>query len=104
MTRKPPTKGDYVLATKYADGDPKDQWAVGFYDKQEGDRHYVTDEHGHQFRHNGFRRVKTITGERGKWLLEIRQYIEESGRSIWFFARRTISVPKESNTGTSGIA
>jgi len=25
--------GDYVLATKYRDGDPQDHWAVGFYDR-----------------------------------------------------------------------
>jgi len=29
-------KGDYVLATKYSDGDPKDHFAVGFFDKMRG--------------------------------------------------------------------
>ena len=80
-------RGDYVLATKYTDGDPKDQWAIGFYDRQDGDRHFVTDEHDRQFRANGFRRVKAISGERGRWMLENKSDIELSGKSVWFFAR-----------------
>ena len=27
---KPLVRGDYVLATKYADGDPRDHFCVGF--------------------------------------------------------------------------
>lgn len=62
-------KGEYVLATKYSDGDPGDHWAVGFYDKSDGGRHYVTDSAGEQLRGNGFRRVARIKPEHGAWLL-----------------------------------
>jgi len=49
---------DYVLATKYGDGDPMDPFAVGFYDgeKYEG-RHFVVDRDGKQFRAARYRTV-----------------------------------------------
>lgn len=61
--------GDYVLATKWNDGDPGDHWGVGFYDGERNGRHYVIDSAGEQIRGNGFRRVGRITPEIGKWLL-----------------------------------
>lgn len=93
-------QGDYVLATKYADGDPGDQWAVGFFDsmlpKAGGDRFMVVDGEGRQFRGNGFRRCEKITDEQGAWLLSQVDEIEASiphvgydedgnwyGQSIW---------------------
>lgn len=83
-----PAKGDYVLATKYDDGDPGDQWSVGFYDRtDERGRHYVTDADGKQFRGNGFRRVERIGPGRGAWLLERAQLIASSDRSLWDWAR-----------------
>ena len=92
-------KGDYVLATKYADGDPQDSWAVGFYDgvlpKAYCDRHLVVDADGKQFRGNGFRRVKKISAERGQWLIDHIKDIELSGRSVWGWARRSM---KEKST------
>lgn len=49
--------GDYVLATKYSDGDPGDQWCVGFYHSQleypKSPRHQVVNDEGVQFRGNG---------------------------------------------------
>jgi hypothetical protein len=67
-------KGDYVLATKYDDGDPGDQYAVGFYhsrlDGYGQPRHQVTDAYGNQFRGNGFRRCEVITDAEGRWLIE----------------------------------
>lgn len=67
-----PAIGDYVLATKYADGDPGDPWALGFYDGiRYGDRHMVKDAAGNQIRHNGFRRVARIRQDVGRWLLEV---------------------------------
>lgn len=83
--------GDYVLATKWSDGDPGDQWAVGFYTgmlpKTSGDRYLVADAEGKQFRSNGFRRVKKISADRGRWLLEHKQDIEQGGRSLWWWVR-----------------
>lgn len=57
--------GDYVLATKYSDGDLGDQWAVGVYDCERDGRHYVTDNAGKQHRRNGFRRIEVITHDEG---------------------------------------
>lgn len=92
----PPTpaaleRGDYVLGTKYPDGDPQDHWAIGFFagvtsPHYDPPRYNVVDEHGANFRGNGFRRVEKITGERGHWMLKHSQEIEASGRSIWYFA------------------
>lgn len=77
-------KGDYVLATKWHDGDPGDQWAVGFFDRVlREDRFIVVDSKGRSFRANGFRRIKKISAERGAWLLAHTQEIEMSGRSLW---------------------
>ena len=84
---KPLVKGDYVLATKWSDGDPKDNWCVGFYDRQEGNRHFVVDGNGTQFRAGGFRRAKKISKARGDWLVKNIPDIEKSGRSVWGFLR-----------------
>ena len=79
--------GDYVLATKYSDGDPQDHWSVGFFHsmlpKAGGYRFQVVDNEGNQFRGNGFRRAQTISENEGKWLLEHSREIESSGRSLW---------------------
>lgn len=81
-------RGDYVLATKYHDGDPRDHWCVGFYDRQdEQGRHYIVDGEGKHFRGNGFRRVAKISTARGAWLLTNAIGIERSGRSVWSFKR-----------------
>ena len=89
-------KGDYVLATKYSDGDPGDQWCVGFYDRLDyGDRHFIVNNDGKQFRANGFRRVQKIRDAEGHWLIEHIPDIEKTafrnrkaddhmeGHSVW---------------------
>lgn len=67
-------KGDYVLATKYSDGDPGDQYCVGWYDGSYDHfgttRHLVNDGDGKPFRANGFRRCEPITDAEGRWLIE----------------------------------
>ena len=83
--------GEYVLATKYMDGDPQDHWCVGFYagitaSHYSPPRFDVVDGDGNQFRGNGFRRIEKITPERGKWLLKHASDIENSGLSVWHFA------------------
>lgn len=87
--------GDYVLATKYQDGDPGDQYAVGFYagmlPKIGGDRYLVVDNEGKQFRANGFRRCERIVSHEGRWLIarfdQFKPFVltEEgvSGKSVW---------------------
>ena len=82
-------QGDYVLATKYHDGDPGDQWAVGFYDrplvKGSSIRHLVVDNEGKQFRRNGFRRVEKISHARGEFIVSHQADIEASWR--WYRPR-----------------
>ena len=86
------TAGDYVLATKYSDGDPQDQWSIGFFDsmlpKAGGDRFMITDLAGNQFRGNGFRRAEKIDRERGDWLLARAKEIERLGQSLWWWVEQ----------------
>ena len=83
-------EGDYVLATKWSDGDPRDQWCVGFYDREENGRHYVVDSDGKQFRLNGFRRVKKISKSRGEFILNNAKNIEANHRSLWWWNRTSM--------------
>lgn len=67
-----PTIGDYVLATKYDDGDPGDAWAIGDYaGTNVAGRHMVTDGDGEQIRASGYRKVGRVTPEYGTWLLSV---------------------------------
>lgn len=79
------TKGDYVLATKYDDGDPGDPWAIGFYSEPgppAGDRarYRVTLADGSiLYGPNGFRRVRRgLREDVGRWLLESATALERS--------------------------
>jgi hypothetical protein len=76
--QEPVALGDYVLATKWGDGDPGDPWAVGFYAGQSGDRHLVNDSTGASIRANGYRRVGRVTREVGAWLLSAAKELELS--------------------------
>lgn len=80
-------KGEYVLATKYTDGDPQDHWCVGFYSIKIDDRHYIVDNNGIKFRTNGFRRVAKISKALGKYLLSDKHKIERSNRSLWWWKK-----------------
>lgn len=85
-----PEIGDYVLATKYTDGDPQDHWCVGFYagitaPHYDPPRFDVVDNDGIRFRGNGFRKVKKISQQRGSWLLKNKEKIELSGVGLWYF-------------------
>lgn len=71
-------EGDYVLATKYEDGDPADAWGIGYYAGFHNDRHYVIDAQGKQIRMNGFRRVAAISQDYGTWLWHNRKELEAS--------------------------
>lgn len=86
-------KGDYVVATKYADGDPGDHFCIGFYDGKYEHfgmvRHRVVDSEGKQFRANGFRRVAKVGAKRGTWMVQNTAMIEaERDRfSVWHWYR-----------------
>lgn len=89
---RPLEKGDYVVACKYSDGDPQDGWCVGFLDRTEdtpmwGIRHFVVDEDGMSFRHNGWRAARRISTARGKFLLDNMKWIQHGSLSVWHFLR-----------------
>lgn len=79
-----PQCGDYILATKWSDGDPGDNWAIGFFTHAEPEgtvsrRFYVADSNGNNMRGNGFRRVsRPIRADVGRWLLSVSKHLEAS--------------------------
>jgi len=87
-----PEIGEYVLATKYSDGDPGDPWALGFYaGVTERGRHLVKDSNGDQIRAGGFRRVGRIEQEVGTWLWNNRVALESSPPgtvNLWALVKR----------------
>lgn len=97
-----PEIGDYVLATKYEDGDPGDHFAVGYLKEiidHYGQRRYiVVDNDGNRYRYNGFRRCEKITDELGRWLIKHFPEMEQTkfwyddddqmhGKSVWDWAK-----------------
>ena len=70
-----PAVGSYVLATLYSDGDPSDNWAIGFYAgpmmEYTPPHHDVVDNDGKSIRGNGFRCVRAIRKDVGAWLLNV---------------------------------
>ena len=78
-----PKKGDYVIATKYSDGDPCDHFAVGIFEGKVDGRYFVSGNDGQMFRNNGFRKVKKITPAVGALIVENIPLIERSGVSVW---------------------
>lgn len=96
--------GDYVLATKYRDGDPQDHFCVGYYAEALPpidpllSCYLVVDESGMPFRASGFRRVQRISRRRGAWLISHLPLIESAARagckrSVWGWARLPYSSP-----------
>ena len=76
--------GDYVLATKYADGDPCDHFAVGFISGMCYERYLVVDNDGNNQRASGFRRTEKITDEEGHVLVAMFPDIGDiPGPSLW---------------------
>ena len=77
-------KGDYVLATKYSDGDPRDHFAVGYFrDMTWHNRFNVVDDNGKLFRHNGFRRIEKVPKELGLTIINEMENIEKGGIGVW---------------------
>lgn len=97
-----PRVGDYVLATKFHDGDPGDPWALGFYDGPAfGHRHMVKDGNGNYIRAGGYRRVGRISQKIGKWLWDNRVLLEQAPSKInlwgmydWEFVNEQIEESK----------
>jgi hypothetical protein len=81
------TIGDYVLATKYSDGDPLDPWCVGYFRGKCGDRSLVADAAGVLFRAGGFRRAEKIDPVEGAYILGMDPRLRESIGSLWLLVR-----------------
>jgi hypothetical protein len=84
---------DYVLATKYSDGDPRDHFCVGFVKEIMNNynpaRYDVVDSGGKSFRGNGFRRVMKIKKEEGERLVALFPLIgDKPGKSVWWHLRQ----------------
>jgi hypothetical protein len=83
-----PNIGDYVLATKYSDGDPCDHFFVGFisgFTDHEPQRYMIKNGDGQNQRNNGFRRAERITATEGRMLVEIFPKIgDKIGPSLWW--------------------
>ena len=96
--------GDYVLATKWNDGEAWDHWAVGFYagtHPWNAERHMVVDAAGNQIRANGFRRCAPVTHELGQWLLQNATELESCGANLWQIVadyQRNQSLPSPEGT------
>lgn len=81
------------MATKYADGDPGDQFCIGFYegsyDHFGQTRHLVVDNSGKSFRANGFRRVAKVSSRRGTWMVQHLAHIEalKDRFSVWHWIK-----------------
>lgn len=85
--RDQPVKvGDYVLATKYDDGDPCDHFFVGFVSGYTHHKRYlIVDSEGNNQRANGFRRAEKITADEGRRLVEMMPEIgDKPGPSLWW--------------------
>ncbi len=80
-------RGAYVIATKYSDGSFMDQWAIGFYDQEQVNRHFVLNADGQQFRASGFRKVKKITKEEGDFLKDNIPSFPSRKQNIWTLLR-----------------
>ena len=96
MTKpKTPLKdGDYVLATKYSDGDSKDQFSIGFFcgmlfdhNGKQTDRYLVEDDNGQLFRQSGFRRCERISQRIGNLLVAAASMIRMGDATVWHWRR-----------------
>ncbi len=82
--------GDYVIASKYQDGDPCDGFAVGFVERiTDAGRVIVVNDRGEPFRAGGYRRAKCITRDEGRALVELSDVISDKpGESVWWHLAR----------------
>ena len=82
--------GDYVLATKFNDGEIGDHYCVGYLSgmlpRISRDRYDVVDSYGNLFRGNGFRCCIKISESQGKWFVDKmnKDVGSLSGQSIWY--------------------
>ena len=85
-------EGDYVMASKYQDGDPHDHFVIGFFDGmlydnkgQPTNRFMVKNSKGVHFRANGFRRCERISQRVGDILVNNINIMEMGSCSVWYW-------------------
>ena len=84
-------QGDYVVATKYSDGDPADHFCVGFFrdmTNHDEPRYNIVSSDGELFRGNGFKRAMRINKELGEMITAKFETIERSDVSVWKWVRQ----------------
>jgi hypothetical protein len=87
--KREPKPGDYVLATKWSDGDPRDPFCVGYFHCMHDDRYIVVDENGIPFRLGGFRRCEKVSERVGNAIVNAAEFLEKSSAySVWHWRRR----------------
>jgi len=79
--------GEYVLATKFHDGGPRDHFVVGFFSHMLRERFIIVDDKGVPFRASGFRRVEKISAECGAFIVSRLREIEQGDRNLWSVKR-----------------
>lgn len=109
---RPLSKGDYVLATKYEDGDPGDAWAVGFYSEPgppslDRPRYRVTHADGSIiYGPNGFRRIRRgLRADVGAWLIKNADALQRSppgSINLWTMLTARAFVDDSENQSGSG--
>ena len=96
--------GQYVMASKYKDGDPYDGFAVGIFngmlEKCTCEKRYmVINNSGENFRRNGFRRCQPITHDEGVYICDNEELIRSaSPKSVWAWLREYRRDKKAYNT------
>ena len=102
---RPLVRGDYVLATKYADGDPCDHYFVGFFREMLGDRYLVEDGKGALARSGGFRRCERISGRVGNAIVEAMPLLSDiPGKSVWYWRKRVGELERLVSANPTGLS
>ena len=80
---------DYVLASKWSDGDPNDPWAIGFVDKTlpptSSPRYTLKDADGNPMKFGIFGRAERISEASGYILVVARNIVMQSHYSVWYW-------------------
>lgn len=101
--------GDYVLATKYSDGDPGDPWAFGRLHEIVnipglGYKYVILRKDGTPYRYGGFGCCRRVTPEQTAYLQANMDKIEYSGKSMWKWVKETPAPPWIAHLSTTSSA
>ena len=82
--------GDYVLGTRWSDGDSREPFCVGFIvEIFEAGRYAIADNKGKRFS-GTYRRAERISQERGAFIVANISHIEQGVRSVWWWKRTNL--------------